>query len=273
MPQHREVDYARDLSEEELEQGAHRKRVGSRWDEIGRLQRDFLVAQGLKPEHRLLDVGCGALRGGVWFVEHLDPGHYHGIDINLSLLEAGWSRELPEEMRTRLPWENLRLTDRFESDFGVTFDYAIAQSLFTHVPLNDIRLCLYRVAKVMKPDGRFFATFFEAPDDFPLDDVRPGRRGKWTERNPFLYYRGDLEWAASASPWEFRYLGAWGHPRGQRMVEFRRLTPREEETARQHARRDRGGTALDHRAVRAGKRLARRLPGARRAARSLRRAL
>ena len=28
----------------------------------------------------LIDIGCGALRGGVHFVRHLDPGHYFGMD-------------------------------------------------------------------------------------------------------------------------------------------------------------------------------------------------
>jgi hypothetical protein len=35
---------------------------------------------------------------------------------------------------------NLRSTDRFDNDFGVAFDVAIAQSVFTHMPLNMMRL-------------------------------------------------------------------------------------------------------------------------------------
>jgi hypothetical protein len=49
--------------------------VGGLWDEIGRLQFNFLVAQGLKPEHYLLDVGCGTFRGGVHFIRYLETGH------------------------------------------------------------------------------------------------------------------------------------------------------------------------------------------------------
>jgi hypothetical protein len=38
---------------------------------------------------------------------------------------------------------------------------AIAQSVFTHVSLNQMRLCLYRLARVMRPGGTFYATFCE----------------------------------------------------------------------------------------------------------------
>ena len=120
-----------------------------------------------------------------------------------------------------MPSRNLRATDRFDADFGVQFDMAIAQSVFTHVSLNWIRLCLARVSQVMAPGGRFYATFFEMPDDFPIDGVsRTGKR--FTERNAYWYYRRDLRWAARRSPWDFRYIGRWGHPAGSRMVEFTR---------------------------------------------------
>ena len=32
------------------------------WDSHGELQRDFLITQGLRPEHCLLDIGCGGGR-------------------------------------------------------------------------------------------------------------------------------------------------------------------------------------------------------------------
>ena len=37
----------------------HRDYVGGRWEELGRLQFDFLCDHGLRPEHVLLDVACG----------------------------------------------------------------------------------------------------------------------------------------------------------------------------------------------------------------------
>ncbi|MGL5080430.1 MAG: hypothetical protein ACRC8A_02975 [Microcoleaceae cyanobacterium] len=55
--------------------GFHRQFVGGMWDEIGKLQFDFLLANNLKPSSKFLDVGCGALRGGIPFVPYLDKGN------------------------------------------------------------------------------------------------------------------------------------------------------------------------------------------------------
>jgi SAM-dependent methyltransferase len=224
-------DYARPLTDEEVAKGWHRVWVGGKWSVMGTLQRDFLVAQGLMPSHRLLDVGCGALRAGIHFVEYLEPGHYYGIEINQSLLDVGYEQELSAPLQERLPRDQLRATDRFDCDFGVKFDFAIANSVFTHISLNHIRLCLYRVAQQLEPGGRFFATFFEAPRDHPLDaSLSNGRL--WTERNAYFYYRRDLKWAARWAGCEMRYIGKWGHPSGQRMVEFRRAESEPAELAR-----------------------------------------
>ncbi|MDQ1686702.1 MAG: hypothetical protein QOC82_3439, partial [Frankiaceae bacterium] len=162
--------YDSKLSDDEIAAGKHRQHVGGAWDEIGKLQFDFLVARGLQPQHRFLDVGCGAMRGGIHFAGYVDPGNYYGIDVNDRLLKAALSVEIPAAgLADRVPASNLRETARFDASFGVSFDYAIAVSVFTHLPLNYIRLCLYQVAKVMSPGGRFYATLFTAPDDLPYD--------------------------------------------------------------------------------------------------------
>ena len=222
-PRHREPDYTgRVLSDDEIEAGAHRKWVGGHWDDHGQRQLDFLVSHGLRPESTFLDVGCGSFRAGRILVDYLLPGHYYGIDANLSVMQAGYDTELSGGQQARLPVENLRASDRFDVDFGVQFDQAIAQSVFTHISLNHIRLCLYRVASVMRPGGRFYTTFNEQPKGFPIDGVVATKRPKYTERNVYWYYRGDIRWAARFAPWEYRYIGKWGHPGGQRMIEFTR---------------------------------------------------
>jgi SAM-dependent methyltransferase len=220
-------DYSgREFSPEEVEAGAHRAFIGGVWDSHGRRQLDYLVGRGLQPHHRVLDIGCGPFRAGRHFVDYLEPGHYYGIDANRSLVQAGYDVELTAAQRERLPVTNLRANDRFDGDFGVLVDVAMAQSVFTHVSLNHIRLCLHRTAKVVRPGGSFYATFFERPSTTPVDTVIPSKKGKpfFTEKNVFWYYRDDLAWAASFGPWEYRYIGEWGHPAHQKMAQFVRLT-------------------------------------------------
>ena len=41
---------------------------------VGRLQLATLVREGIYPQSKVLDVGCGCLRGGYWVIHFLDPG-------------------------------------------------------------------------------------------------------------------------------------------------------------------------------------------------------
>ena len=96
-------------------QGRHRSIVGGGWDAIGALQLSFLRAHGLKPEHTLLDVGCGSLRAGVHLVPYLNAGNYFGIDLNQSLLDAGFDKEIvPLKLEDKLPRKNLAGDWRFQ---------------------------------------------------------------------------------------------------------------------------------------------------------------
>ncbi len=213
---------------EQIAAGEHRSYVGGVWDSHGKHQLDFLIAQGLKPHHKLIDIGCGAFRAGQHFIDYLDAGNYYGVDSNHSVMQAGWDTEVTDEQRAKQPIENLRANDRFDTDFGVKFDFAIANSVFTHVSLNHIRLCMFRLDQVMAPGGRFYATYFVRAQAIPIDEIRLGskKRGKafYTEKNNYAYYRTDLAWAGQWGDWDYEYIGDWGHPANQQMARYTKLT-------------------------------------------------
>ncbi|CAL8975230.1 hypothetical protein RHODGE_RHODGE_04122 [Rhodoplanes serenus] len=205
--------------------GDHRTIVGGLWDEIGALQLDTLVAHGLKPHHRLLDVGCGALRGGVHFVRYLESAHYYGLDINQSLLDAGYNLELSAAgLQDRLPRSHLAVDAQFDATgFGVPFDRAMAFSLFTHLPLDLIRICLERVADVMTPGGIFHATYFEAPEHRPTRlpiQHAPTGLTTYAGSDPYHQRLSDFVHLADGLAWDVVYAGDFGHPRGQKLVSF-----------------------------------------------------
>ena len=220
--------YDRKAIADAVKAARHRESVGGLWDQIGQLQFDFLVANGLRPEHKLLDIGCGSLRGGVKFVRYLQAGHYFGTDLNGSLLDAGYEIEIANEGLTgKLPRTNLREDSEFDfTPFAQLFDRALAQSLFTHLPFNHMRACLERLAPFVQPGGRFHMTFFEIPDHHPSH--RPF--GEWPGggythgmSDPFHYRFADIAYAAAGLPWSCRCVGDWGHPRGQSMAELTRI--------------------------------------------------
>lgn len=205
-----------------------RARVGGRWDEIGTLQFEYLVAQGMKPEHTMLDVGCGVLRGGLHSIRYLDAGNYYGIDIAPEMIE-GARRELAGAgLEAKQP--TLRVTDSFDMSFGRPIDYALALSVFTHIPWNSMYRALSSMAVELRPGGQFFATFFrgpEGPERFePI--TQPALDGyvpvtTFADANPYHYAPSDFEGLCAHLPLRVDDLGDWQHPRGQQMLRFTRV--------------------------------------------------
>lgn len=204
----------------------HREVIGGMWDQIGALQIDFLKSQGLLPEHTLLDIGCGSLRLGVHAVEHLNTGKYWGTDLNESLLSAGYDREIvPAGLSAKLPRGHL-VTDAEFIFTGVPaqIDVAIAQSVFTHLPLNHLRLCLAKLASHLEGACDFYATFFIVDDTKVVGPVwhEPGGITTHPHKDPYHYTESDLRHAAAGLPWSVDIIGDWKHPRDQQMVRFRK---------------------------------------------------
>ena len=119
--------YVRQLTAREIDVGEHRNFVGGLWQEIGDLQFEFLMRNGLAAHHTLIDIGCGALRCGIPIIRYLDCGNYFGLDINSSLIEAARSELANEGLTNKHP--QLLVNEKFDfGRFGVHFDFAIAQS-------------------------------------------------------------------------------------------------------------------------------------------------
>ena len=212
----------------QVKAGQHREVIGGLWDEMGLLQLEFMRSHGLLPQHRLLDLGCGSLRGGVHFVRYLDSGGYFGLDHNQSLLDAGYETELAGAgLQDRLPRCNLFCNPDFllPVDDGF-FDMGIAQSVFTHLTFNSIRRCLEMVAPKFRRGSVLYATFFELPDGRLASREYARERGGVVthgHKDPYHYRRADLAQAAVGAPWHVRSLGDWGHPRSQAMMAFERI--------------------------------------------------
>jgi hypothetical protein len=187
--------------------------VGGLWHELGELQFRFLVDRGLRPEHVLLDVACGSLRGGVRFIPYLEPGNYLGIDRDRSLIDHGIENELGRTM-FGLKRPEFIVSNAFEFErFSKRPDFALAQSLFTHLDIGAILICLRNLRACTKPRTRFFVTFFETSKSVENPP----------ESHPhasFRYTRSQMETFGSETGWAMRYIGDWAHPRGQRMVEY-----------------------------------------------------
>lgn len=201
----------------------HRQFIGGMWDEIGKLQLDFMQGQGLLASDRLLDVGCGCFRGGVHFIEYLDAFGYYGFDLNRPLIDAGLEIEVPKlGLESKIDRGNFHASEGFQyPEEWRNLDVAIGLSLFTHLTVNSITQCLFKTRKLMKTGGRFYATIFEvrANDANGPVEQAPGIVSH-PDKDPYHYTQDDMWHMANKTGWKFVTVQGFHHPRNQRMAVF-----------------------------------------------------
>lgn len=199
--------------EEGIRALGHRRYVGGRWDELGRLQFAYLRDRGLRPDQVFVDVACGSLRAGVHLIPWLDADRYVGIEKEAELVRLGLEVELDPLVRAaKRP--RIVVSSTFEFHLlGVRPEVGMAQSLFSHLPPALIRLCLARLRPVMAEGGVLHATWFET-DRALHHDAAPHDHGD------FRYTRDEMLAFGAEHGWHGEYVGDWGHPRGQRMMSY-----------------------------------------------------
>ena len=160
----------------------HRAYVGppEYYDIIGGLQLVVLMNVGLREHHKVLDVGCGSLRGGRFIMQYLLPGNYYGIEPNKWLVEAAIDNEIGQDM-IDLKRPRFSANKHMELDgWGVQFDYIMAQSIITHAPLAMVRQLMQAVYQVLSPEGTFIATVLEGDKDNQLTEWSYPAGVQWT---------------------------------------------------------------------------------------------
>lgn len=193
--------------------GGHRQFIGASnselWHNIGKMQYHYLVAQGLQPGHKFLDVACGSLRLGQWLIPMLDKGNYYGIDGTRKLIEEGIKKEMLYNI-AQVKCPNFAYNYEFNLDFIDEFDFSIAQSLFTHLTINDIDLCFKNISKKMHAKSKFYCTFFEGEESKnPNSDSDPHKN--------WFYKFETLQKIAEINNQKLTYIGDWNHPRHQKL--------------------------------------------------------
>lgn len=197
----------------------HRAFVGppEKFDLIAASQFHLLSLLGLREDHTLLDIGCGALRGGRLFMTYLLPDHYYGIEPEQWLLDAGIEHEIGRDML-----QLKRPTFNRDREFTLTafqreFDYLLAQSIFSHAAPSQLRRCLSQAKLVLAPEGVFAATYIPGATSYDGDS--------WVYPGPVEYTFDDIHRVAQSVDLACISLD-WPHPNGQRWVAFYHPTRR-----------------------------------------------
>ncbi len=112
------------------------------FDQGGRRQLIALLNEGLNPESKVLEIGCGCLRVAYWLIRFLDPGSYYGIEPARQRVEYGLRRLFtPEEVKLKQP--QFDYNAHFDSSsFNIRFDFFLAGSIWTHASKRQIQATL-----------------------------------------------------------------------------------------------------------------------------------
>lgn len=158
------------LSSRTLSAGAQHRRayVGppDQYDFMGATQFMLAVGLGLREEHTVLDVGCGSLRSGRLLLQYLLPDRYCGIEPNEWLWREAVDVEIGRDILA-IKRPTFSDTASFEFDvFNKTFDFIIAQSIFSHAGDVLFNVAMSNAKKTLGPEGQFLFTV--------LDEGSPG---------------------------------------------------------------------------------------------------
>jgi SAM-dependent methyltransferase len=161
-----------DLLEEE-----HHRIYGSKWA-LGRDQINYLIEHGLKPDHYLLDYGCGAGRAGIHFIRYLEAGHYVGVDGHQSSLSAFEQYEIPlHGLHDRDPTLTLANLETEPLQLSVPVDFVMAFSVFNHMRTHE--LASHNLVSNLRDGGILVCTF-----GVPRDHQKLGLHLLKSERRP-----------------------------------------------------------------------------------------
>jgi SAM-dependent methyltransferase len=175
------------------------------WRAKREFQYDFLRRMGLAPGDRLLEIGCGTLRGGLPLIGFLEAGNYCGIDAREPVLREA-QKELAEAGLTHKRPLLIQAADLAPLDLGTSFRIVWAFAVLQHMSDETLRGTLRCAQAHLEPDGLFFAS---------VNLARDRRERTWREfpdiARPLREYL-DSAAAAGLAAADLGPLSEWGHP-------------------------------------------------------------
>ncbi|MDF2440194.1 MAG: hypothetical protein JWN98_1178 [Abditibacteriota bacterium] len=170
-----------------LERKLSRHSQSAEFKSGGRVLAELIIASGVKPDDRVLEIGCGLGRVAIPLSEYLTQGTYDGIDILEG--EIKWARRHISLGHPHFRFHHADLWNRYYNVYAQTraadyrfpfadnaFDWIYLTSVFTHLLRADTEHYISEIARLLRPGGRCFATFFL---------ITPERKaGDWIKRFP-----------------------------------------------------------------------------------------
>jgi SAM-dependent methyltransferase len=194
---------------------------GGDFFEVGRTQARRLIDHaGLAPSDRILDLGCGLGRTARALRDSMSPdGRYDGVDVIRDVVR--WCQQNLSRVDRRLRFHHAPVrSGLYNPHSGIdardyrfpwtdaSFDFVVAESLFTHLTGEEARHYLMEIGRVLRQGGTLCFSLFlldtdarRAIDEGRSDHRFPVLRGEeWIEDRdqPLLAVALTTDWLASA---------------------------------------------------------------------------
>jgi len=141
--------------------------------------RTELISRGLKPEHRVLDIGCGIGNLAIGLRDYLHGG-YDGIDIHPEAI--AWCQQAITPRYPSFRFHRVDVSSRAYNQGGTlpastfrfpfadrTFDVIFLASVFTHMMPDAVERYLHEISRLLTAGGTCVESYF-----LLNDDTRPG---------------------------------------------------------------------------------------------------
>lgn len=131
----------------------------------------------LRPEERVLDIGCGCGQMALRLEKYLDEsGSYVGVDIHRPSIR--WCQKNIGRRRSNFQFARIDVRNLAYNPDGThraetyqfpfddrSFDLILLKSVFTHMRPTEVSNYLREVSRLLKSNGRCLATFFLLNDE------------------------------------------------------------------------------------------------------------
>jgi len=134
-----------------------------------------LINRGLRPEHRVLDIGSGIGNLAIGLRDYLRGG-YDGIDVHPEAV--GWCQRAITPRHPGFRFHHANLASRAYNPVGLKpsseyrfpfhdsrFDFVLLYSVFTHMLPADVQRYVNEIARLLAPGGVCVASYFLLNDE------------------------------------------------------------------------------------------------------------